>query len=136
MFVCTEWGAAYAAALSPMSEFAEAACGCNPWRKAKALSGSRPAASRHELLNNGDAKMPKRRIGPFPHLETGEYRHSRKTETPSAPRIWLLKAIICEQTGRDFPHQNKWLPGMYSNCDSQRLLAEHWRGPLRLVAGS
>jgi hypothetical protein len=32
----------------------------------------------------------------------------RRSQTP---RIWPPKAIFCELTGRDFPHQDKWLPG-------------------------
>ena len=36
------------------------------------------------------------------------------------PRIWPLRAVRCELTGREFPNENEWLPGMDSNHELDR----------------
>ena len=75
---------------------------------------SRPIR-RHELLNNGDAKMPNGESGSFPLLKSERTPSTLRTETFRSPEFGCSQAIFCELTGRDFPHQNKWLPGMDSN---------------------
>jgi hypothetical protein len=62
---------------------------------------------------------PKSRNGeflPFPALACGTpaNRQRRRSESGVNARNF---AVFCELAGRDFPHQDEWLPGMDSNGD-------------------